>query len=228
MIWRLYLILIYQQIPLQTHWQLLIPLLHPRLPGACNSFLTGYCSQFSRDSIANSPILADFCGCYAPVDTDYSKYIAKQCDPLCHRVQTVQFSNQDGTLKECDNTVCVIDDVSIELTQSTVSGGINITNVCPGCSGSNCTCVISGVNLTNTLSDVNLSPNSITQFCGANAVCLDVSGAVPKIVECQNIPQKSGSSSVGSIVSWVVVVGIIILILFVIGIVLAFRKWGVR
>ena len=174
----------------------------PTLPGICTQFLNGYCGQFSRGQAVNSPTLINFCGCYVPPDPDYLRFTLGSpecligasgctagctagntgctgqpaCDPLCHRAMTSQKAFQPtGNLITCPQTICVIDDVTINASQSTIPGGINFNTVCSGCGGATgsdgCLCIVSGVNVSTTLSQIGVGTN-FDQFCGASSVCL--------------------------------------------------------
>lgn len=190
--------------------QLLSLCIDPTLPGICTAFLTDYCSNFTRNDVLNSPTLINFCGCYVDPDPDYLQYtLATEecnlgitgcvsgcqsgdpgctgqpaCDPLCHRALTSQKANvQNGNIITCPQTICVIDDVTINATESTVPGGINFNTICSGCGGPNggsgCLCIVSGVNISSTVSQIGVGVN-FNQFCGSNSVCLvqDVSGNI--------------------------------------------------
>lgn len=154
----------------------------PRLPGVCDNILNQYCAGYSRSTISVSPVLSNFCGCYAPRDSTYTGYVPKECDPLCHRVETIQLSNNDGTLKTCDNTVCVIDNVSINLSQTEINGGVTFSQVCPGCQGSSCTCIVSGTDLSQLTSEIGIG-SQFSQLCGGNSVCLQNG----KTIDCNSI-----------------------------------------
>jgi len=148
------------------------------LPGGCDAYLkSNLCKGLSRDQITNSPVLADFCGCYAPINTAYEKYAANPaCDPLCHRASTVQRADPaTGNFDICSNTVCVIDDVSITVNRSQ-TGSISFDQICGGCGGVGkdpCECIISGVDIQNILSELGVG-TQFNQLCGSNSVCLQV------------------------------------------------------
>ncbi len=173
--------------------------LDPTLPGVCAQFLEGYCANYTRDQVINSPVLTNFCGCYVPPDPNYLQYTLgtpqcnqgvsgcqsctggqtgctgqPACDPLCHRALTSQRSNDViGVEITCPQNVCVIDDVTINVQSSNIPGGINFNSVCPGCSNGNqsCLCVVSGVNVSATMSQIGVGVN-FNQLCGPSSVCL--------------------------------------------------------
>lgn len=139
----------------------------PTLPGICGDFLggatglSGYCGQYTRSEVTNSPTLINFCGCYVTPDPDYLQYTLGSpgcemgtgctagctagnpgctgqpaCDPLCHRALTSQRAyDPTGAIITCPQTICVIDGVTVNADQSRIPGGINFNNVCSGCVG---------------------------------------------------------------------------------------------
>lgn len=191
----------------------------PTLPGVCTEFLNGYCSQFSRDQANNSPTLINFCGCYVPPDPIFLQYTLGSpecnlgitgctagctagntgctgqpaCDPLCHRALTSQKSNvQNGMLITCPQNICVIDNVTINVTESEVPGGINFNTVCSGCGGATgadgCLCIVSGVNISATTGQIGIGTN-FNQFCSGSSVCVveDSSGNIISQGGCTGI-----------------------------------------
>lgn len=176
------------------------------LPGACDLFLENYCPNYTRDEIGKSNILTRFCGCRANDRGSASLPVPVQCDPLCHRIGVSQVANPaTGTLKVCDNTVCVIDDVIVNLVNSEITSGIAFTQICGGCSSANpCTCIISGESVERTLdkSGVGLS---YTQYCGDNAQCFTTDGKTLTKVKCPIAP-----------VSYLWIVAIVVVLLIVI------------
>lgn len=174
---------------------------------------------FTRDQVNNSPILINFCGCYTPPDPTYLQYTLGSpecnlgisgctagctagntgctgqpaCDPLCHRALTSQkANNQTGFIITCPQTICVIDNTTINVTNSTVPGGVNFNTVCPGCGGSSggdgCLCIVSGENVSSTVSQIGVGTN-FNQLCGANSVCIveDSSGNIISQSSCTGI-----------------------------------------
>lgn len=174
--------------------------LDPTLPGVCGEYLNKFCSPFDRDTVIQSPILTNFCGCYTTPDPTYLQYTLASpecsigssgctagctagnagctgqpaCDPLCHRAQTSQKAYQPtGNMITCPQKICVIDDVTITANESTVQGGINFNTVCPGCAGpgDGCLCIVSGTNISSTMSNIGVGPN-FNFFCGQNSICI--------------------------------------------------------
>jgi hypothetical protein len=161
-------------------------------PGICDNFLENYCENRDRDEVSKSNVLSRLCGCYVSMTPEYRKYIdSRECDPSCHHSQTVQRADLlTGEIKRCSNTICVIDNISINTTESQ-TGSVNISQVCPGCENSEnpCECIISGdIDKIKEETDLN-----INQSCGENAVCLrsdDNGNLVP--IDCPKSEASSG------------------------------------
>lgn len=164
----------------------------------------GYCAQFTRQNAINSQVVGDFCGCYVPPDPTYLKYTLgttqclegsptgcvagctagtagctgqPACDPLCHSASTSQKAFlPTGNIITCPQNICAINDVTINIEQSRVPGGINFNSICSGCGGPSggdgCLCVVSGVNLSETMGSLGVGEN-FNDFCsGSNSVCI--------------------------------------------------------
>lgn len=206
---------------------------------------TGYCGGFSRAQAINSPTLTDFCGCYVPPDPDYLKFTLASpecligatgctagctagntgctgqpaCDPLCHRALTSQKAYQPtGTIITCPQNICVIDDVTINVNNSTVPGGINFNSVCSGCGGAGggagCLCIVSGTNISSTMSQIGVGTN-FNEFCGGSSVCLveDSQGNIISEGGCTGINPVNIGVSGGF---YLPVLGIIFILLFIV------------
>jgi len=198
--------------------------LSPNLPGVCNTFLANdFCQGLSRTQISDSPVLTDFCGCYAPINQNYITYTNDPaCDTLCHREDTVQLANPStGVFQTCSNSICVIDDVSIIVNQSS-TGGINFEQICGGCSqtSSPCECIISGVSITAIADQVGIE-ESFSQVCGANSICLQINpdeSVTP--VPCSSInPNPPGPTNSTTIPIAVVIIVIIVIVVLIISLV---------
>jgi hypothetical protein len=201
--------------------QLLSLCTDPRVPGGCGAFLTAYCT-FPRAEAAASPTKTNFCGCYVTPDPTYLQYTEKACktvscdaaacDPLCHRISTVQKADPaTGVFKSCINNVCVIDNVSIDITRSRV-GAVNFANICPACGDAKtgCVCIISGVDVSTTLGDIGVG-TQFNQYCGADSICLQNNQPIPcsSVTPAQqSVPQFSGMPGV---IFFIVVILIVVI-----------------
>lgn len=148
-----------------------------RLPGTCIPASQKYLNlgqnnqAYTRESISNNEGLLNFYGCVSPALTEPTSAANnlqnnKQCDPLCNRINTIKLYNQ-GNLLECENSVCIIDQVTINAVNSS-AGGINFAQVCSNCQNG-CTCIISGVNINDLWA--NIPDANFAQDCGENSLC---------------------------------------------------------
>jgi hypothetical protein len=121
-----------------------------KLPFIAQDTLLGTCSIYTIEDLENNPNVANLCGCMLP-EGEYSRYVDqfqvdKECTPMCNRSTVVQLVDQLNTTRICRQSNCIIDDVAIRLANTTVSGTININDICNNCaigSGASCSCTIS-------------------------------------------------------------------------------------
>lgn len=196
----------------------------PTVPGGCDLFLTNYCSQFTREEIGSDSVRANMCGCYAP-PLYPTQTLAPQCDPICHLVNTSQRAQPcNGTITSCSNTVCVLDDVNINLVNSNVETAFQ--QICPDCDNSTmpCTCIISGVNIVNTLDTAGVGV-SYLQYCGKNSQCYRENAAgVLTQVQCPTSNDFDGGDIPKIPLFWMIVIALGIFFLFILIIILIWRS----
>lgn len=207
------------------------------IPGACDAYLCNkLCPSFTYDFLSENPAVTDWCGCYITPDNSadlFSNISSNQvtpnalrgknpCYPLCHRIETIPLFSNDGIEYACSNQVCVIDNVSIEATNSTV-GSVNITQICPSCSPDRlCECIISSDDLPQTFEELGIS-SSYTSYCGENGQCyiLNPDNSLTP-VNCVDYLTNINSGNI-----WVyIIIGIIglFVILIILGIFLATKN----
>jgi hypothetical protein len=168
-------------------------------PGLCTNILQKTCQNVTPDTIKSSPQQLQWCGCYmAP--TAYSEYtnvgISKECSPYCNAADVIPLVDDFGNRKVCTQSICVIDDVTLNLAYSRVEGQpITFNQICNSCSGANdnglnvntnglngdqtntnntvatsCQCIINNFNLTTIGATINGGIN-ISEACNGNAKC---------------------------------------------------------
>ena len=162
-----------------------------RLPGACDLALqNSICNGYTREQIANNLGLLELCGCFAPPEegtpcasvtssaarrlcassTSSFKDCIPQCDPLCTQSGVVRLSDGVGGSCTCQTDVCVINNVSIKATDTTV-GSTNFNQVCGACASNGCTCIISGVSISSLGDSVGLTSANFNQQCNTSSRC---------------------------------------------------------
>ena len=134
---------------------------------ACAPPLTSICASYTRKDLEN-PVLRKLCGCYLPA-SEYLN-VPQSCDPICSGLDTIKYySGTSSVSVPCIKNLCVIDDVTLSLQNSTIPE-LSFSQVCPACAGSaSCECVIADVNIITTNSQIELI--NFTQDCGGNSRC---------------------------------------------------------
>jgi len=118
-------------------------------PWIINSF--NYCQKpdvIPSVSVLNTnPQLAYFCSCYLnPIS--YIPTIPIECDSLCGLTQSIKLYDIDNNKIQCQNNVCSISDITLNITEST-TGEINFQQVCGGvCGEVSCSkCFLNNINV---------------------------------------------------------------------------------
>lgn len=139
-------------------------------PGLCQSGLDTVCAVHTAQRLSLNPTLAQWCGCHLP-GGEYEDYSVKfnippECTPMCNRVGTIPIVGIDATAIGCNQNVCLIDGVTVNLVNAQIGGGINFNQICNNCVNSVCSCVVSDttVDVENSIIGGNVVP--IAQGCG--------------------------------------------------------------
>ena len=147
-------------------------------PGVCSTAEIALCNGCSRAEISNNPDLLSLCGCFAPpLDPEiYTRDIPIECDPICNQLITAKLADPEtGDVEVCNDTVCVLDNISITATKSSVSG-INISQICPNCTAEvGCICIVD-VSVTNMSASLGLDdPVTFESYCPAEfSTCISI------------------------------------------------------
>jgi hypothetical protein len=147
------------------------------VPVVYQDSLKDYCSIYTADRLSLNPEANNFCGCYLP-DVEYIKYvdnyqIDKECTPMCNRPNSIPLVQGDNSAILCEQSVCLIDNIAINLLNSTVSGGININQMCGNCAQSagstaGCSCIIQNNTIDGVsaeIGEIDLSQSCSTTQC---------------------------------------------------------------
>jgi len=205
-------------------------------PGGCDQVLTSLCNGFTRANLQANSNEATLCGCFL-ADATYNSYlgsfgISKSCDPLCQLQSAVKPANvpNNCTTETCNQTICVIDDVTISLLNGSTAGNINFDQSCSACAAGSggCTCDINNVSLT--LVQSSIKNVNFQQQCGGNVNCFQNNAdGVPQVVPCTTTTNSTTTTSPASSVSTgtillFVIIAVIIIIIIIILIVVFRRK----
>jgi len=184
-------------------------------PGACDDVLNDYCKAYSRQDMLNFeentnvsgiPIgqyKNQLCGCHmsSKVYDEYKQTLqgqSPQCDPLCLFPNAVprEDPNNKGSFEQCDQTVCIIDDVTINIGRG-INNEISFTNMCGNCSDGMCKCIFG---------DINVSENGIKSLenvdfnlhCGNDCWIRNDDGSITPLANCKDV--KKYLSAQGGII----------------------------
>lgn len=176
------------------------------IPGLCVSSLNNICGATTTNDLLQDPALVPWCGCYMN-NLEYQTYvdnfqINKECTPTCARQGNIPLANTSGYgVTLCNQTVCLIDDVTINLEQTQVGGDINFAQFCSACSGgvavgtttssstfntssSSCQCIINGFTLDAANSAIGGNVD-LEQVCGPSTICYikNPNGSNPPLIQ---------------------------------------------
>lgn len=213
-----------------------------KYPGVCVNSLQKYCLSATINDIQRDPSLIKLCGCNLSQSV-YSLYVDTfqinvECTPYCNipGVVPVPTSFTDRGGKSCTQSLCVIDNVSLNFVDSQVgSEGVTIGNFCNSCGvNSACDCILSNITFTSINSVI---PNlNLSQQCGTGSCVIpdpQPDGTIQRVkVPCnQDIAGVKVNLSTLKKAGEYVLSGLIIIFVFLIlfGIFFAFWKiFGIR
>ena len=103
--------------------------------------LPSLCSEITTEDIIKTPEALKWCGCHMP-KKQYEDYVSRyglptECTPMCNQLGVIPLIDVNGERKFCQDNTCIIDDNNINLTNSEFTGGVNFTQMCPGCGKNN-------------------------------------------------------------------------------------------
>lgn len=115
--------------------------------GVCDIGLDDICASVNTQVLESNPSLTKWCGCHLTLE-NYQNYstmynIPQECTPMCNKDGVVGFGGPDGNAIACERNICLIDNVSLNLTNTKVGDSVDFNQVCGACTGGNCYCVIS-------------------------------------------------------------------------------------
>jgi hypothetical protein len=134
-------------------------------PGLCQDFLESTCSSVTDEELLVNPLAQQWCGCYLSNDA-YGKYtsaygVEKECTPYCNAGGVIpSYNPETGEIKTCQQSTCIIDEFTLDLAKTRVSGGINFNQICNSCSPNG----NSGVNSNSNTSSSNLFSNTNSEI----------------------------------------------------------------
>lgn len=193
------------------------------LPGICTNSATFMCQNCTRDNISSSFNTLQLCGCYAPADSNFPN-ISQACDPLCTNSVSSKLRDPiNGGVVECNQTVCVINNITINAANTSLNG-IDFNQVCNQCVNDNasCQCYID-VSVPDIIAKTGLSGPSLVQNCPFNQ-CFVVDNQTQQIknVPCSNYNKIDTTLPVNKYIWWVLA----FIFFLLITVVFSFAYWG--
>lgn len=141
-------------------------------PSLCQGSLQQICENKNTEDLSKNPGEAQWCGCHLPL-SEYEQYsvlynIQPQCTPICNRLGVIPKVGNSGVPITCNQNICLIDNVTLNLINAQVRGGINFEQVCSGCQGAQCSCIVSDttIDISNSTIGGNFVP--IAEGCGSS------------------------------------------------------------
>ena len=106
-------------------------------PDECQPILRNFCSTVTRKDVFENDDLKTLCGCFMPSEQyPYSGFVSLDCSMPCNGQDNIRSPDW-----HCDQTVCIIDNTTINEIDS--QGDINLGQLCGG--GANSTCLLKGM-----------------------------------------------------------------------------------
>ena len=120
-------------------------------PVICQKALKNYCKRSitEKDAKINNNTFfnkkwENWCGCWSQSNSlseVIKRNVTTPCLESCNKDTTIPLTNINGEAIRCKSSVCVINDVELALKNSSVSGEIDVTQICGNCQG-DCSCVV--------------------------------------------------------------------------------------
>jgi hypothetical protein len=195
-------------------------------PEVCASALQVICSQYTADRLTFNPELSFFCGCYLP-NAEYDTYaelysINKECTPMCNRNNVIPLVDGAGNVLSCQQGVCLIDNITINLIDSQVGNGVSFGNFCNSCTPtSQCNCTISGTTID--VVNTTIGGSVVLNNGCSQTLCIENTPNGPASVPCsqsgtnptKNVNDQLASDYLFQSKTWFWIIMMIIVIFFV-------------
>lgn len=139
-------------------------------PGLCAPALANVCATKTAQQVSVDPATAQWCGCFLPA-AEYEDYsvrfnISPQCSPMCNRFGTIATADVNAVPITCHTTTCLIDNVTLNLINAQIAGGIDFDQVCNNCENATCSCVVDGLTIDIANQTINGNVIPVAQGCG--------------------------------------------------------------
>lgn len=146
------------------------------LTGICTPYLNQICSNVTPTDLLNDTTgnLTKMCACYmSPSNSFLPGFIPSQCNANCVLSSSLggipQYTYASGstiaTPLVCEQNSCVMDNITVNIVNSNITGGTTLNQICGNCTQGSCTCILNNINI-NEINDVISGGNNISQYCG--------------------------------------------------------------
>jgi len=191
-----------------------------RFPELCQEILPKICETKTTEDISLNPNVARLCGCFLS-SSEYQHYfetygISIECSPMCNNNYIIPLTDVDKNPIVCNETVCIIDNVSVNILNSQVNGSVNISQFCGNCgNGSSCTCIVDGDTLQISDSTVNGNIN-LNEVCGNTFVnTINQQNYGPKNVQVTLENYNYGNNGFNAPTNYILMFFLVLFIIFV-------------
>lgn len=143
--------------------------------GVCDPYLLESCKSITDlDTLKNDITLNQLCGCFLNQDKGsniYLKYydasIPYNCTPVCNFPEVVRpGGGEGGGFRNCEESICVIDDITVNIINSKFGGKFTFAEVCPSSGGAgNTQCYLSSEEITEINSIAKQSGIDLNEAC---------------------------------------------------------------
>jgi hypothetical protein len=183
------------------------------------------CSIYTIDDVIKHPLLRKWCGCMLNSESYGARYpkVSIACTPTCNSIDVLQYG------APCTGTLCIIDNVTIDLIDSKASAAkaVSISQVCQSCGQiyasdtvnvrQTCECQITDVS--GTFIDSILGTISVNEFCTKSGNGSGTGAGPPEQPASQRISEASkvvGQTFPYTILALVVTVAVLALIAYIV------------
>lgn len=198
--------------------------------GVCETALKTACASRTAQRISLFPEMTKWCGCHLPLP-EYQLYseaynIPPECSPTCNRSLVIPITGPGAEISLCDRNVCIMNNITANLVNTTVGSSVDIDQVCGGCVNGGCYCAISDniIDINNSTIGGKVIP--VSQMCGTlSCNTPNTSDVGPSLISspCNSIPDMTpfwdrltGLGSKNALLSLIITVVIIAVIIGVV------------
>ena len=107
------------------------------VPSLCKNRLNSICKNYKIDDLKLNPKIMNWCGCYLnqeEYNRVYGRYqVSTECLPICNNDSVIPIVTDNFTKKVCTQSICIIDQITLDIMSTSIKGGIQFEQICSGC-----------------------------------------------------------------------------------------------